>query len=128
YYVRVFHISGFGAPGSSGGPWLNAKGEVIGLNSGLMRDGAGSAGIGFMVPVDAIRNLVRTQKTPGTPTLGGAFEEIWEQNADYIKKFPPKTEGLVLRSIKKDGPAIKAGLAEFDLIIAIDDKTVRLRD
>ena len=127
-YVRVMHLSGFGAPGSSGGPWVNARGEIVGLNSGLMRDGQSSAGIGFMVPVEPIRNLVKSKKTPGTPTLGSAFEEIWEQKADYIKKFPPKSEGLALRVLKKDGPAMRAGLAEGDFVVAIDDKPVRLRD
>ena len=127
-YVRVMHLSGSGPPGSSGGPWVNARGEVIGLNSGLMRDGAASAGIGFMVPVDPIRALVKSKQTPATPTLGSAFEEFWEEKKEYTHTFPPKTEGLALRALKKDGPAMRSGLKDGDLIVAIDDKPVRLRD
>lgn len=127
-YVRIMHLSGSGPPGSSGGPWVNAAGEVIGLNSGLMRDGAASAGIGFMVPVEPIRSLVKAKQTPSTPTLGSAFEEFWEQKSDYIKRFPPKTEGVVLRVLKKDGPAMRAGLNEGDLVVAVDDTSVKLRD
>lgn len=127
-YVRIMHLSGYGPPGSSGGPWVNARGEVIGLNSGMMRDGNASAGIGFMVPLDPIRSLVRAKQTPGTPTLGSAFEEIWEQKPEYLRRYPPKTEGLTVRALKKEGPAMRAGLADGDLVVALNDKPVRLRD
>ncbi len=127
-YVRIRPVSGSGPPGTSGGPWADPRGEVVGLNSGLMRDGSAPNGIGFMVPVEAIRSLLREKRSPATPSLGGAFEEIWEQPLDYLRRYPAGTEGLVLRVLRKEGPAAAAGMAEGQLVVAIDGRPLRLRD
>lgn len=127
-YVRVRHVSGSGPPGSSGGPWVTPRGEVVGLNSGLMRDGASPTSVGFLVPVEPVRALLASGRSPATPTLGAAFEEIWEQPAAYLRRFPPGTEGLVLRALRKEGPAAAAGLSDGQLLLAIDGRPLRLRD
>ncbi len=127
-YIETIHVAGSSPRGTSGGPWFNSRGEIVGLQSGMMRDQNASVGIAFVIPVQFIQFLINTKADVETVTLGAAVEELWEQPWDMLKKFPAKTQGLVVRVPEADGPAGKAGLKENDVIIAVDDKPVYLRD
>jgi serine protease Do len=125
-FNEVMHISATVPQGMSGGPWLNMAGEVVGLQSGVMSQNSIPIGIAFAVPLEAIRTLLERRKTTGTPSLGLIAEELWTQDQRMINRFPPKTEGLVIKLVQADGPALRAGLKESDMIIAADGKRVRL--
>lgn len=127
-YIETIHVAADTPRGTSGGPWVNAAGQFIGLQSGMMRDQNAQVGIAFVIPLEPIRDLLESKTSTSTATLGIAIEEIWEQTFDYLKKFPPRTEGLVVRQPDADGPAAKAGIVELDVIVAVNGQPVRLRD
>jgi serine protease Do len=127
-YNEVTHISATVAIGMSGGPWLNASGVVVGLNSAVMSQNALPVGVSFSVPLPAIRALLANRKTASTPSLGIAAEELWQQDAKMIDRFPPQTEGLVIAILQNDGPAARAGLKQGEMILAADGRNVRLAE
>jgi len=125
-FNEVTHISATIPQGMSGGPWFNAVGEVVGVQSAVMSQTDIPVGIAFAVPLPAIRTLLDRRKTASTPTLGLIAEELWTQDRKTIDRYPPKTEGLVIKFLQPDGPALRAALKESDLITAADGKRVRL--
>lgn len=127
-YIETIHVAGASPRGTSGGPWFNDHGEIIGLQSGMMREQNAAVGIAFVIPVEFIQFLLNTKATVETVTFGAAVEELWEQPWEFLKKFPQKTEGLVVRVPEADGPAAKAGIKEQDVIVAVNDKPIQLRD
>jgi len=130
YYADRFNevtlISAMAPGGMSGGPWLNMAGEVVGVQSAVMSLTNIPVGISFAGPLPAIRTLLERRKTAATPSLGLHGEELWMHERKTMDRYPPKTEGLVIRSLQADGPASRAGLKKFDLIVAADGKPVRL--
>ncbi len=127
-YAEVYFIAGPSPVGTSGGPWLNERGEVVGLQSGYMKMKDASVGIVFVAPVEAIRALLAAKRTANTPTLGIAVEEVWEQMPRFLKRVPRGTEGVVVRLLQPDGPAARAGIKQWDTIVAVEGKPVKYRD
>jgi serine protease Do len=127
-YVEIVHVAATVQSGTSGGPWFDGRGELVGIQSGIMSAKEIPVGIAFVVPLAALRRLVQTQRTAATASPGLAVEETWQQQQDTLKRFPPRTEGLVVRRIKGDGPAARAGVRQWDVITRADGKTVRLPD
>jgi serine protease Do len=127
-YVEIVHVAATVQSGTSGGPWFNQRGELVGIQSGMMSAKDVPLGIAFVVPLAALRELLKTQRTASTAAIGLAVEETWQQQQEVLKRFPPRTEGLVVRLLQGDGPAARAGVRQWDVIIQADGKTVRLPD
>jgi serine protease Do len=125
-FNEVTHISAMVPRGMSGGPWLNTAGDVVGVQSGVMSQTNIPIGIAFAGPLGAMRTLLERRKTAATPSLGLIAEELWTQDRKTIDRFPPKTEGLLIKFLQTDGPSMRAGLKESDLIVSADGKGVRL--
>ncbi len=125
-FNEVQHIAATVPRGMSGGPWLNAAGEVVGVQSGVMSQGEIPIGIAFASPLPALRTLFQQRKTASTPALGLVGDELWSQDRKTLDRYPPKSEGLVVKFLKPDGPAARAAIKEFDLIVAADGKPVRV--
>lgn len=121
-FGEVVHVCGTIVAGTSGGCWFDEHGNVVGVQSSTFSVNSVPTAIANMAPVEAIRRLVQTRQNARTPTLGLAVEEIWQQAPDYLKRFPPGTEGLVMRSLAEDGPAARAGLHKMDLLVAVDSQ------
>lgn len=128
YYLRIVHLSGPSPVGTSGGPWMNANGQVVGLQSGLMHDGGVAVGIAYMAPAAAIARLLETRRDAITPTLRIGFEELWEQSDSFRRRYPPQLEALVAGRVTPGGPAARAGLRPRDVITHIGERRVRMRD
>lgn len=126
--VECAHVAASTPKGVSGGPWLNPQGEVVGVQSGLMEQGGGPAGIGWFGPASALTRLLATKTDDPPPTLGVAFEELDEQGVDEIRKFPAGATGVILKVIVKDGPAEAAKLPAGCLAVAIGDRHPTTRD
>jgi S1-C subfamily serine protease len=97
--------------GNSGGPLLNAKGEVIGINSQIRSSSGGSEGVGFAVPVETIRRSLGQLRSGGTVRygfLGVSSIALYPQLADRLDL--PVDEGAVVADVVEDSPADRAGI------------------
>ena len=110
-------------PGNSGGPLLNIKGEVIGVNNAVRRDGQN---IGFAIPIDIARiasdELIKTGNIPHS-FLGIAMKDMDEKLAPALG-VPADTKGVIIARVTEGGPAQVSGLRHGDLIQRIDGKNV----
>lgn len=127
-YVGIVHVNATVQYGMSGGPWFNARGQVVGIQSGVMKVKDVPASIAFMVPYEALRALLESQKTASTASPGLAVEETWQQQRDFLSRIPPRTEGLVVRVLLSEGPAARAGVKQWDVITHANGQTVRMPD
>jgi serine protease Do len=115
--------------GNSGGPLLNIRGEVIGINTMIYTDGdsGGNVGVGFAVPVNTVRDLLPQLKT-GKVVRGriGVFIGQEPISEDYAKDLGlPGPGGAEVRSVETGGPADKGGLRAGDVVIEVNSKAVR---
>ena len=127
-FREVQYIAGLAPSGTSGGPWVNTRGELIGVQSAVMSIKGAPQGIAYAAPWAAVRALIKNPRTLESTTMQSAVEEIWGQSPATIAKFPKGTRGLVARHVKPKGAAATAGLAEWDIITAIDGKPVQRTD
>ena len=123
-FAETFAIAGIGAGGTSGGPWLNARGEIIGVQVASMTLGEVHQGIASAIPPTAIRSLIEKKTTVVTPTMQAAVEEIWGQSPEFLEKIKPNTKGLLLRQVAKGGVAAKVGLKDEEIILKVGGKRI----
>lgn len=116
--------------GNSGGPLLNLSGEVIGVNTAVVRGGGSLAeGLGFAIPSNIARNVVeRLIETGevGVPFLGVNYDDISPQLA--MQEELGVSEGAVLRDVVQGTPASAIGLQAGDIITAIDGEPIDERN
>ena len=128
-YVEVVHVAAMMQAGTSGGPWLDRAGNVVGLQSGLMSLDGKPVGIAFVVPAAPIRRLLKSLCDAATPDAGFWVDQLWERDAEFLKKFPAGAEGLVVSGMRKDGPAAQAGIQPGDVVISAEGKKLsRIRE
>lgn len=127
-YVQCYHIAGASPPGTSGGCWIDEQGRVVANQSGYISLEKAPQGLCYVIPAEAIGNLLRERKTVVISGLGMAVDELNEQAHDFIDRFPAGQEGLVPMRLLKGGPAETAGLSRDTLIVAADGKSVSERD
>lgn len=125
-YVAVTTLAATAPSGTSGGPWVDRHGALIGVQSGVMSNNGTPVGVAFAGLLSGVRRLLETQQSASTPNLGAALEEPWQQGRDVLDRFPPRTEGLVVKVLQADGPAARGGLKQFDLVVAVDGQPVRM--
>ncbi len=108
--------------GNSGGPLINMKGEVIGINTAII---AGSKGIGFAIPINIAKDVVAQLKEYGEYTrgwLGVGIQDINEDIAEYREL--KNTKGVLVTQVFPDDPADKAGIKTNDIIIEVNGEAV----
>jgi len=111
--------------GNSGGPLVNMKGEVIGINSNILTPTGGSIGIGFAIPSSLAKKVVVQLKDKGRVIrgkLGVTIQSIDEGLKDQLGLKTKK--GALIASLEPDGAAAKAGLKQYDVIVAINRQAV----
>ena len=97
--------------GNSGGPLVNADGEVLGINSQIQTSSGGGEGVGYAIPADTVRRTLAALRRDGRVDyayLGVATTRIYPQLARRFKL--PVTKGAWVQEVVPDGPADKAGL------------------
>jgi len=97
--------------GNSGGPLLDARGHVIGINSQIRSSGGGSVGVGFAVSGDTVRRSIQQIRADGKARyayIGISSQRLYPQLAR--KLGVPVDQGAVVAEVVKDGPAAKAGI------------------
>ncbi len=75
-FNEVMHVAATVPRGMSGGPWIDAAGEVVGVQSGVMSQSGVPIGIAFSCPLPAMRGLLERKHSAATPALGLIVEEL----------------------------------------------------
>ena len=127
-YQQSYYVAAITPGGASGGPWLNSSCDVVGLQSGSMTVGDANMGISYLAPLAALQQILNEKKDAATPTIGGAFEEVWEQPVDYIKKLPAGMKGVVMKVVLPEGIVKNAGIKEMDVVLTLDGQTIEYRN
>lgn len=103
--------------GSSGGPLLNLKGEVIGVNSALVSPNGGSAGISFSVPSNTLVFVMARLAKRGAVQRGWAGASVVDLTPDLASAFGvPNSAGALIGNVVPAGPAAKSGVTPGDII------------
>ncbi len=111
-------------PGNSGGPLLNIKGELIGINTAIYGK---AQGIGFAIPVDRARRVLRDLVSYGEvrrPWLGLVVQDLTRELAQHFGT----RRGVVVAEVEPRSPAAGADLARGDVILRVDGREVRSRE
>jgi len=111
-------------PGNSGGALINARGELIGINTAIFSKSGGSQGIGFAIPVTLAKGIMDSILDKGRVVrgwLGIAGQDITPALA---QSFHLKAgQGVLVSGVLEGGPADRAGLQPGDIITRIDKQT-----
>jgi serine protease Do len=110
--------------GNSGGPLLNAAGEVVGINTAIANPRF-AQNIGFSVPVNVAKRLLPQLKTGKVIRgyLGVSIRTVDKKLQEALEL--PAAEGAIVESVEKDRPGDKAGLKHSDVIVRVDDVPVK---
>jgi serine protease Do len=113
-------------PGNSGGALVNARGELVGINTAILAGGGGgNQGIGFAIPINMARRVMDQILKHGKVTRGYLGVAIQEVSPDLAKAFKaPEGKGALVGDVSPGGPGAKAGLEKGDVIEEIDGQTV----
>jgi len=112
-------------PGNSGGPLLNTRGEVVGINSQIYSRTGGFMGISFAIPVDEAMRVVEQLKASGRVVRGRIGVGIAEVSKDVAEPLGlSKASGALVRSVEPGGPAERGGIEVGDIILRFDGKPI----
>jgi serine protease Do len=116
--------------GNSGGPLLNLRGEVIGVNTMIVSDtaGGGNLGIGFAVPINTVRDILDQLHTGKVVRgrIGVNVDRASLTRSDIEELGLPTTGGALVNDLGEgSGPAKAAGMRAGDVIVEFNGKTVR---
>jgi serine protease Do len=110
-------------PGNSGGPLINLRGEVIGINSMIYSRTGGYMGVSFAIPIEVALDVAKQLQATGKVTrgrLGVGIQPMTRELAHSFKLDAPA--GAVVVNIEKGSPAERAGLKVGDVILAYNGK------
>jgi serine protease Do len=113
-------------PGNSGGALLDARGEVIGINTAILSGGSGgNQGIGFAIPINMAKYVMDQILKHGKVIRGYIGVGIQELTPDLAKQFNvPAEKGALVGSVEPSSPAAKAGLQTGDVITELDSQPI----
>lgn len=117
--------------GNSGGALANIKGQLVGINTAIAsQGGGGNIGIGFAIPINAARNVLKEliargragSARPSEPFIGIVGTELGPERAEEMGL--PSVQGVVVVEVYPLSPAESAGLRRGDIIVAVDGKAI----
>jgi serine protease Do len=112
-------------PGNSGGPLINLKGEVVGINSMIYSRTGGYMGVSFAIPIEVALDVAKQLQSTGKVTrgrLGIGIQPVTQELAKSFKLDSPT--GVVVVQVEKGSPAERAGIRQGDVILSFNGKTV----
>jgi serine protease DegS len=117
-------------PGNSGGALVNARGELVGINTALFSPSGGSNGIGFAIPVNLARGVMQQLIDYGRVLRGWLGVEPQDITPELAQAFRLQdTRGFLITRVTPESPASVVGLAPGDVIKSIDgDEVENSRD
>ncbi len=112
-------------PGNSGGPLINLRGEVVGINSQIYSRSGGYMGIAFAIPIDEANRVADQLRASGRVVRGRIGVTIGPVTKDVAESIGlGKASGAMVRGVEGGGPADKAGIEAGDIITKVDGKAV----
>jgi len=112
-------------PGNSGGPLINMRGEVVGINSQIYSRSGGYMGISFAVPIDEAMRVSQQLKTLGRVVRGRIGVQIGEVTKEVAESMGlPRAQGALVARVEPGSPAEKAGVEAGDIITQFDGATI----
>ncbi len=113
-------------PGNSGGALLNARGELIGINTAILSGGSGgNQGIGFAIPINMAKYVMDEILKHGKVVRGYIGVGIQEVTPDLAKAFHvPAEKGALIGNVDSSGPGVKAGLQRGDVITELNGQPI----
>jgi serine protease Do len=116
-------------PGNSGGPLLNMKGQVIGMNTAIFSETGVYAGIGFAIPSNTITKTVPSLITTGSyqhPWLGLIGIDITPDIAEALGLSLEEAKGFLIIGVNEGSPTDKAGVRGGDRVTNVNGREIRL--
>jgi len=112
-------------PGNSGGPLVNLHGEVVGINTAIFSRSGGYMGIGFAIPSNMARLVVKSLIDNGRVVRGWLGVSIQDLTEDLARSFKYQgTEGALVGQVQKGGPAEAYGIKSGDIILSVNGRAV----
>jgi serine protease Do len=113
-------------PGSSGGPLVNLRGEVVGMSTTDLSVGNGSGGMGFAIPAETIQRVYQELLKPAKPNRGWIGLRIEQITPEIARFYRLKDRsGVLVAEVVPDSPADKAGLEPGDIILRYNERPVQ---
>ena len=107
--------------GNSGGALVNARGELIGINSQILSPSGGNIGIGFAIPSNMARNVMDQLNRDGKVHRGRLGVSIQEITSDLARSLDlPAVRGVLVNSVEPGSPAQRADIRTGDVITAVN--------
>jgi S1-C subfamily serine protease len=116
-------------PGNSGGPLINAQGEVIGINSQIATGGnssTGSVGIGFAIPIDTARAVIPQIERTGHVAEGYLGVTTTDVDAALASLHLGASHGALVQTVQSGSPAARAGIRAGTLLTTLPDGVTEL--
>jgi Do/DeqQ family serine protease len=112
-------------PGNSGGALINARGELIGINTAIFSQSVGAQGIGFAIPISLALDIMRQIIKYGKVTRGWLGVEGTEITANAaMATGDPGIKGALIVGVFINSPADMAGIRAGDIVVAVNDNPV----
>ncbi len=112
--------------GNSGGPLINARGEVIGINAAIS---SRASNIGFAVPINQASAILPQLRQRGRVARGYIGVMLRDVDADLQRSLNlTTTQGALVQDVTEGSPGARAGVKAYDLIVAVDGKAVVRND
>jgi serine protease DegS len=113
-------------PGNSGGALINARGELIGINSAIYSRSGGSQGIGFAIPVNMAKGVMKQIIEHGHVVRGWLGIEAQDLTTELAQALNlDSTSGVLISGVLRGGPADTAGIQPGDVVLTINAQPVK---
>jgi serine protease Do len=114
-------------PGNSGGPLVDMSGKVIGMNTAIYTQSAGSEGVGFAMPSNIIAKVYNDLISPEHKVVRGSIGiQFPAQSSSAVSRvYGFANGGVIVGSVVPGGGAAKAGLKPQDILVTIDGRQIK---
>jgi serine protease DegS len=112
-------------PGNSGGALINARGELIGINTITSSSNGFSVGIGFAIPINLAKKVMTDMIEFGRVQRGWIGIQVQDITQQLSESFGlSESSGVLVSGVVRDGPVHLAGMYPGDIIVSINDRTI----
>jgi S1-C subfamily serine protease len=114
-------------PGSSGGPLVDMRGEVIGINTAIASNHGSNSGVAFSIPINLVKRITKQMVEQGTVArgyLGMQVAATFEPN-DALRVGLDRVRGALVERVYPETPAAAAGMRPNDVVLQVDSVAIR---